>query len=121
MNRRISYVTLVSDMYMLLVFSYIIYGVFFGFDRVGSAIFSIYDIGKNGFIIISIIEIVFSLIMAYLLHKCNYLFVRIILCILCVLKLIYSIINVLHVINPFTLLMIFINFVLLIILLLYRK
>ena len=81
MNKRISYVTLISDIYILLV----------------------------------------DLIVAYLLHKCNYIKVRIILIVLCILNIIYRTINLLHMVNPLTLLMIFINIVLFIILLLYKK
>ena len=121
MNKRISYVTLISDIYILLVFSNIVYGIFFGFERIGNSCFTIVDINKNTAIIIAVIEIVFGVIMSYLLHKCNYMSIRIILIILCILNIIYRIINLLHLINPFTLLMIFINIVLLIILLLYKR
>ncbi len=121
MNKRISYVTLISDIYILLVFSNIVYGIFFGFERIGNSSFTILNINKTTAIIISIIEIIFDLIVAYLLHKCNYIKVRIILIILCILNIIYRIINLLHMINPLTLLMIFINIVLFIILLLYKK
>ena len=121
MNKRISYVTLISDIYILLVFSNIVYGIFFGFERIGNSSFTILNNNKTTAIIISIIEIIFDLIVAYLLHKCNYIKVRIILIVLCILNIIYRIINLLHVINPLTLLMIFINIVLFIILLLYKK
>ena len=121
MNKRISYVTLISDIYILLVFSNIVYGIFFGFERIGNSSFTIVDINRTTAIIIAIIEIIFDLIVAYLLHKCSYIKVRIILIVLCTLNIIYRIFNLLHEINPLTLLMIFINIVLLIILLLYKK
>jgi len=121
MNKRISYVTLISDIYILLVFSSIVYGIFFGFERIGNSSFTVVDIDRTTAIVIAIIEIIFDLIIAYLLHKCSYIKVRIILIVLCILNIIYRIINLLHVINPLTLLMIFINIVLLIILLLYKK
>ena len=98
---------------------YIIYGIFFGFERIGSSSFTIMPIDKNIFIIISIIEIIFSLIMAYLLHKCSYKKIRIILMILCILNVIYRISNILFIINPFTIFMIVINVILFIILLFY--
>ena len=121
MNKRISYVTLISDIYILLVFSSIVYGIFFGFERIGNSSFTVFDIDRTTAIIIAIIEIIFNLVAAYLSHKCNYIKVRIILIGLCILNIIYRIINLLHVINPLTLLMIFINIVLFIILLLYKK
>lgn len=121
MNKRISYVTLISDIYILLVFSNIVYGIFFGFERIGNSSFTVVDIDRTTAIVIAIIEILFDLIVAYLLHKCSYINVRIILIVLCILNIIYRIINLLHVINPLTLLMIFINIVLFIILLLYKK
>lgn len=121
MNKRISYVTLVSDIYILLVFSNVVYAMFFGLERIGNASFTIADIGRNTAIILAIAEIVFSLIMAYLLHKCNYIAVRVILIIVCVLNIIYRIINLLHEVNAFTLLMIFISIVLFIILILYKR
>ena len=121
MNKRISYVTLISDIYILLAFSNIVYGIFFGFDRIGWASFSIVEIDRTIAIIIAIIEIVLAFIMAYLLHKCSYITVRVILIILCILNIIYRAINLLHVVNPLTLLMIFINIVLFIILLMYKR
>lgn len=121
MNKRISYVTLISDIYILLVFSNVVYGIFFGFERIGNSSFTVFDIDRTTAIIIAIIEIIFNLVAAYLSHKCNYIKVRIILIGLCILNIIYRIINLLHVINPLTLLMIFINIVLFIILLLYKK
>lgn len=121
MNKRISYVTLISDIYILLVFSSIVYGIFFGFERIGNSSFTVVDIDRTTAIVIAIIEIIFNLVAAYLSHKCNYIKVRIILIGLCILNIIYRIINLLHVINPLTLLMIFINIVLFIILLLYKK
>ena len=121
MSKRISYVTLISDMYILLIFSNIVYGIFFGFERIGNASFTVVEVTENTATIIACVEILLGLITAYLLHKCGYITVRIILVILCILNIIYRIINLLYAINPLTLLMIFINIVLLIILLLYKK
>ena len=121
MNKRISYVTLVSDIYTLLAFSFIVYSMFFGLERIGNASFTIINIEKTTAIIIAIIEILFSLIMAYLLHKCSHITVRIVLIVLCILNIVYRSINLFYKVNPFILLMIFINLVLLIILLLYKK
>ena len=121
MNKRISYVTLVSDIYTLLAFSFIVYSMFFGLERIGNASFTIINIEKTTAITIAIIEIIFSLIMAYLLHKCSHITVRITLIVLCILNIIYRSINLFYKVNPFILLMIFINSVLLIILLLYKK
>ncbi len=121
MNKRISYVTLVSDIYTLLAFSFIVYSMFFGLERIGNASFTIINIEKTTAVIIAIIEILFSLIMAYLLHKCSHITVRIVLIVLCILNIVYRSINLFYKVNPFILLMIFINLVLLIILLLYKK
>ena len=121
MNKRISYVTLVSDIYTLLAFSFTVYSIFFGLQRIGNASFTIVNIEKTTAIIIAIIEILFSLIMAYLLHKCSNITVRIVLMVLCILNIIYRVINLFYGVNPLILLMIFINLVLLIILLLYKK
>lgn len=121
MNKRISYVTLVSDIYTLLTFSFIVYSMFFGLERIGNASFTIVNIEKTTAVIIAIIEILFSLIMAYLLHKCSHITIRIILIVLCILNIVYRSINLFYEVNPFILLMIFINLVLLIILLLYKK
>ena len=121
MNKRISYVTLVSDIYTLLTFSFIVYSMFFGLERIGNASFTIVNIEKTTAVIIAIIEILFSLIMAYLLHKCSHTTIRIVLIVLCILNIVYRSINLFYKVNPFILLMIFINLVLLIILLLYKK
>ena len=121
MNKRISYVTLVSDIYTLLTFSFIVYSMFFGLERIGNASFTSVNIEKTTAVIIAIIEILFSLIMAYLLHKCSHITIRIILIVLCILNIVYRSINLFYKVNPFILLMIFINLVLLIILLLYKK
>ena len=118
MNKKISYVTLISDLYILLGLSYIIYGIFFNFERIGNSSLVI-NTDKNIAILIAFIEVMFSFIIAYLLHKCNYKIIRIILIIITILNIIYRIINILFVINPFTLLMIVINVVLFIILLSY--
>ena len=119
MNKKISYVTLVSDLYLLLSFSYIIYGIFFGFDRIGNSSFTVMTISKNIAIIICVLEIIFGLIMAYLLHKCSYKKIRILLMVLCLLNIIYRVVNILFIINPFTIFMIVISVVLFIILMLY--
>ena len=121
MNKRISYVTLGSDIYVLVFFSCIIYGIFFNFERIGLASFTITNINEITATIIAIIEIIFCLIMAYLLHKCNYKSVRILLIILCVLNIIYRIFNTICMINPFTLLMLLINTILFLILLFYPQ
>lgn len=119
MNKKISYITLISDLYMLLTFSYIIYGIFFGFNRIGTSSFTIKNIDIYSAVIIAILEIIFSIIMAYLLHKCNYKKVRYIVMILCILNLIYRIINVIYIMSYFNGFIIFINIILFIILLLY--
>lgn len=121
MNKRISYVTLVSDIYILLAFSFFVYSMFFGLERIGTASFTIINIEKTTAITIAIIEILFSLIMAYLLHKCSHMTVRIVLIVLCILNIIYRSTNLFYKVNPFTLLMILMNLALLIILLLYKK
>ena len=119
MNKKISYITLISDIYVLLTISFIIYGIFFSFERIGVSSFTIKNINTLTAIIISIIEMIISIITAYLLHKSNYKKVRNILMILCLLNIIYRIGNLIFLTNPFTLFMLFINIVLFIILILY--
>ena len=121
MNKKISYITLISDLYMLLVFSYIIYGILFGFERIGSSSFTIENISNNVANLISLIEISFSLLMAYLLHKCNNKKVRIVLLLLCISNILYRIANILALVNPFTIFMLVMNIVLLIILIFNKK
>ena len=119
MNKKISYITLVSDIYVLLTLSFIIYGIFFSFERIGVSSFTIKNINTHTAVIISIIEMLLSIITAYLLHKSNSKKVRNILMILCLLNIIYRIGNIVFLANPFTLFMLFINIVLFIILILY--
>ena len=69
-DKKISYITLTSDLFLMLAFSYIIYGFFFGFERIGFESFNLFTITKNTALIISILEIVFCISISYLLHKC---------------------------------------------------
>ena len=43
-NKKISYLALISDLYVLLFFSYIIYAYFYGFERIGNASFNLMTI-----------------------------------------------------------------------------
>ena len=119
MNKKISYITLVSDLYILLIFSYIIYGMFFGFERIGMSSYVIQNISNNVANLITLIEVSFDLSMAYLLHKCNHKIVRIILMFLCISNILYRISNILVLANPFAIFMLIMNIVLLIILIFY--
>ena len=121
MEKKISYITLISDIYVLFTISLIIYGIFFSFERIGISCFTIKNINTLTAVNISILEMILLIITAYLLHKSNSKKVRIALMVLCLLNIIYRIANLIFLTNPFTLFMLIINIVLLIILLLYKK
>lgn len=93
-NKRISYITLNSDLFLLLSFAYIIYGIFFGFERIGFESFHLFNINTDTAIIICIIEIILCTLISYLLHKCNIKKIRFSLIILCLLSIIYRILNI---------------------------
>lgn len=93
-NKKISYITLTSDLFLLLGFSYIIYGFFFGFERIGHASFTLFNITDNVALILCIIEILFSIILSYMLHKCNIKKIRVSIMILCILNIIYRVANI---------------------------
>ena len=118
-NKKISYITLNSDLYLLLSFSYIIYGLFFGFERIGMESFRIYNITNSTAIIICIVEIVFCTAISYMLHKINIKSIRYNILILCILNIIYRIINIIILSSIFSWFMLIMGLILFITLLLY--
>ena len=120
-QKKISYITLISDLYLLLAFSYIIYGIKFGFVRIGNESFNLFNITNDTALIISIYEIIICILNAYLLHKCNKNQYRYITIILCVLNIIYRIINILVVLNIYTGFILSLNIILLLLLIFYKK
>ena len=120
-NKRISYITLISDIFLLFSFSYIVYGIFFNFERIGRESFNIVSINSNMAIIICFFEIFISTIISYLLHKIHIRIVRYYLVFICILSIIYRILNVLVVFNYYTVFMIFIYIILLVTLILYKE
>lgn len=108
-NKRISYLTLISDLHMLLCFSYLVYAYFYGFERIGRASFNITNISDNLAFTIGILEVVLCIIFAYLLHKYNNKKERYIIMTLCIMNIVYRLINVLSIISIFNLFMIILN------------
>lgn len=119
-KKKISYLTLFSDLYILLCFSYLIYAYFYGFERVGRASFSIINISDNIALTIGILETVLCLVFAFLLHKCNFKKNRYILMILCMINIVYRLINVISIISIFNMFMIILNLFLFTILRFYK-
>ena len=120
-SKKISYITLISDIFLLLSFSYIIYGIFFNFERIGRESFNIVSINGNTAITICIFEIFISTITSYLLHKTHIRIIRYYLIIIGILNIIYRILNILAVPNYYSFFLMIIYIVLLIILILYKE
>ena len=118
-NKKISYITLTSDLYLLVGISFIIYSIFFGFERIGRESFSIIEITKNIAIIICILEIIYSIVTSAMLYKCNKKKVRYPILIISFIIVIYRIINMVMVPSIFTGFMLLVSFVLIIHLLFY--
>lgn len=118
-SKKISYITLTSDLFLLLSFSYIIYGFFFGFERIGMESFKLLNISKDIAIYICIIEILFCTIISYMLHKCNIKKIRFTILILCIISIIYRISNIIILPTIFAGFMLFMGLILLITLILY--
>ena len=118
-SKKISYITLTSDLFLMLSFSYIIYGFFFGFERIGMESFKISTISYNAAVNICVLEIIFCATISYLLHRCNIPKVRIVVLILCILNIIYRIVNIMVVPSIFAGFMIFMGLILLINILFY--
>ena len=118
-NKKISYTSLTSDLYLLLSFSYIIYGLFFDFERIGRESFQIIDITRNNAIKIGLIEIIFCIYIAYMLHRCDIKQFRIIVIIISIINIIYRIINIIIAPNAFTILMLILSILLILNLLFY--
>lgn len=111
-NKKISYLALISDLYVLLFFSYIIYAYFYGFERIGNASFNLMTMPNKVAFYIGIGEIVLSLIFAELTHKCNKRKIRITTMLLSLLNIIYRIINVVSIISIFNMFMIILSLLL---------
>ena len=117
--RKISYVTLTSDLYFLLGISFIVYGLFFDFTRIGSASYNISNITNSTALLISIAEVAHCIINAYILHKCDNKLVRIIAIILCILNIVYRVVNLFALVNLFTIIMLVFGIILLLNLIFY--
>jgi len=119
MKRKISYVTLTSDLYLLLGISYIMYSLFFGFERIGYASYNISNITSLVAIKICILEIIHSIIISYALHRCDNKLLRIIVIGICLINIIYRIINLISVISIFSSVMLVFGIILLLNLIFY--
>ncbi len=93
MKKRLSYITLISDLYIFMSIILIVYGVFFGFAEIGKNSFYLLEVNDNIYIMISIMEIIVNLIIAYLIHRFNIKSIKILLIIMTILLIIYEIIN----------------------------
>ena len=118
-SKKISYITLISDLYLLVGISFIIYSIFFGFERIGRESFNIVNITKDIAIIICILEIIYSIVTSVMLYKCNKRSVRYTIMITSFIVVIYRIINMFMVPSIFTGFMLLVSFVLIIHLLFY--
>ena len=118
-NKKISYITLTSDLFLLLSFSYIVYGFFFGFERVGYASFNLFNITDSVAKIVCILEILFCTFLSYMLHKCNIKKVRFCIVIICILNMIYRVINITILPSIFSGFMLLVGIILLLNLILY--
>ena len=118
-NKKISYITLTSDLYILLGISFIIYSIFFGFERIGRASFNIASITNNVAVIICLLEIVFSIVISYMLHKCNRKIVRYIIILFSIFNIIYRILNIMVLSSIFTVFMLIISVILILNILFY--
>ena len=112
-NKKISYVTILSDLYILLGISFLVYSIFFGFDRIGRASFNIVTIPNSIAIIICLLEIVLSISISYMIHKCNIKTVRYTVMLLSLLNIIYRALNIMVFSSIFTVFMLIISIILL--------
>ena len=119
-EKKISYIMLISDLYLLLALAYIIYGSFFGYERIGLDSYVITPISNMTAILISIGEIFLGFFMSYLLHKCYMKNIRYIAMFVSILNISYRILNIIVVYNFFTIFMLIIGIGLLLNLLLYK-
>ena len=92
-NRKISYITIISDLYLLVGLSFIIYSFFFGLDRIGYASFNITSITKDIAIIIGISEIIYCVVTSIGLYSCNRKIIRYGIMIISFIIVIYRILN----------------------------
>ena len=118
-NKKISYITLTSDLYLLVGVAFIVYSIFFGFERIGNESFNLVSITSNIAIIICILEIVYSIITSFMLYVCNRKVIRYSLIIISFIIFVYRILNMFISPSIFTGFMLLICFVLIISLIFY--
>lgn len=111
-SKKISYITIISDLYLLVGLSFIIYSIFFGLERIGYASFNITNITKDIAIIIGIIEIIYCIITSLSLYSSNRKIIRYSIMIISFIIVIYRIINMFMLPSYFTGFMLLISFVL---------
>lgn len=120
-NKKDSYIVLISNLCLLLGFSYIIYAVFFGIESIGKESFHLFNISNYMAVNIGIIEILFCVLLAYILHKCNKKNIRYITIVICLLNIGYRVLNILIVTNIFNVFILVMSIILLLNLLFYKK
>lgn len=111
-NRKISYITIISDLYLLVGLSFIIYSIFFGLDRIGYASFNLTNITKDIAIIIGILEIAYYIITSIGLYSSNRKIIRYSIMIISFIIVIYRILNMFMSPSYFTGFMLLNNFIL---------
>lgn len=111
-NRKISYITIISDLYLLVGLSFIIYSIFFGLDRIGYASFNLTNITKDIAIIIGILEIAYCIITSIGLYSSNRKIIRYGIMIISFIVVIYRILNMFMSPSYFTGFMLLNNFIL---------
>ena len=111
-NKKISYITIISDLYLLVGLSFIIYSIFFGLYRIGYASFNLTNITKDIAIIIGILEIVYCIITSISLYSCNRKIIRYSILIISFIIAIYRILNMFMSPSYFTGIMLLNNFIL---------
>ena len=117
--KKMSYIVLLSDLYLLLALAYIIYGSFFTFTRMGHESFTITTISDTVAIIISISEIFLAFLLSYLLHKCYKNSFRYTSMLVTIFNISYRVLNIIALPSYFSGIMLFIAILLLINLLFY--
>ena len=111
-NRKISYITIISDLYLLVGLSFIIYGFFFGIERIGYSSFNFINISKDIAIIIGILEIAYCIITSIGLYSSNRKIIRYSIMILSFIVVIYRIVNLVMLPSIFTGYMLLVGFIL---------
>lgn len=120
-NKKISYITLLSDLCVLLSFAFIIYGCYFGFERIGAASLFVTNLDKSLAVKIAVLEIISCITMANILHKYYKKSCFIFAFVIAIANIIYRSINIFHVVSIFNVGMFILNVLIIIVLLLFNK